>query len=387
MNRHITLLVISFTALFAVQKFESSKICKTCHPLIYREYSDSMHRKSSIYNDKVHRAVWNMHPLKKKRKYNCATCHSPSDRKLIEALKDGRPALPEKGEIQKYEPIGCTYCHRIERIEHGKKANINIVSEKSRLYYAAKNGRTEKSVVKYHKTSDMMGLGKSSEGSPFHTIDYGNVNFSNGRMCLGCHEFKKNSKGFPVCSMDLERSKNGKRNCITCHMPQVEGPISTLSGEKSHAYHGFSGLHNRPELLADWVKLKVKSDSAGKLMVVLKNEADHTLFAHPLRLAQLRVTVKRGAEEFKLPPVEFFTVLGKDGRPAMPWAAETVLKQNRIEAHESLKIDFDFNLERGDRVKAVLGYYIVNPKAAKKLGIEKGRLTEFHTLKTERFTF
>ncbi len=380
--------IFLFTQLFlsASDGFESSKICQTCHPLIYAEYRDSMHRKSSIYNDPVHRAVWERHPLKKRGRYGCAKCHTPSDTRLTEALKRGETALPQPDSIQKEEPIGCTYCHRIEAVKEGKKANINTIAQKRRVYYAAKDGKREKRVVKYHKTSDMMGLSKKSEGSPFHTIDYGNLNFSNGKMCLGCHEYKKNTKGFTVCSMDLERSKNGKRNCITCHMPQVNGPLSTLSEGGRHAYHGFSGLHNRPELLKGSVKLEAKSEN-GRLAVILKNEADHTLFAHPLRLAQLRTEVTRGGKKISLPTLDFFTILGKDGKPAMPWAADTVLRQNRIEAHESTKRVFDFTPKKGDTVVVTLGYYIVNPKAAKKLGIEEKRLSSFRVLTTTKKSF
>ncbi len=386
MSRYLLIFAISLVSLSASQKFVGSQICKTCHPLIYDEYRESMHKKSSVYNDPVHRAVWQMHPLRKKGSYKCASCHSPSDTGLIEALKSGKIALPAKNKIQKSEPIGCTYCHRIQSVEHAKRANRNIVSDKERLYYAAKNGKAQSSIVKYHKTSDLMGLGKKSEGSPFHTIDYGNPNFANGKMCIGCHEHKRNSKGFTVCSMDLERSKNGKRNCITCHMPQVKGPISTLTSEGTHAYHGFSGLHNRPDMLSEYIELGAEAESDG-LAVTLKNEADHTLFAHPLRVAELRVEVVRGEKRFKLPPVTFFTMLGKDGKPAMPWAAESVLKQNRIEAHESKVMKFDFRIEKGDMAEVTLGYRIVNPKAAEKLGIKESRLTEFKVLKQRRFSF
>ncbi len=379
MKKILTLFYLSLLALSAAEPFTSSKICKNCHPIIYKEYSESMHKNSSIFNDPVHAAVWNKHPLRKKGRYSCAPCHSPSDTRLTEALTKGKKALPKKDEIQTDEPIGCSYCHRIESIKHGKKRNINIISKKAKLYYAAHNGKSEKRVVKFHEESTLGGLGKKSAGSPFHTIDYSNENFSNGKICIGCHEFKKNSKAFSVCSMDLERSKRGKKNCITCHMPQVSGPISTLSDEKSHAFHGFAGLHVRPDLMQKHINLKAETKN-GKLVVTLENLADHTLFAHPLRLAQLRVTIKRGNEDIELKPVNFYTILGKDGKPAMPWEAESVLKQNRIEAHEKVEMEFDFKPKSEDIVEAVLGFYIVNPKAGEKLGLKDSEVTKFKKL-------
>ncbi len=386
MFRLLSLFLLVPLVLTASESFQSSKICKGCHPLIYAEYQESMHRKSSIFNDPVHRAVWEKHPLLKKKRYSCAKCHTPSDTKLMKALKSNRPALPEPNEIQKEEPIGCTYCHRIEQIERGEKSNSNTISQKERTYFAAKEGKRENRVVRYHKTSDMMGLSKKSEGSPFHVIDYSNLNFSNGKMCLGCHEYKKNGKGFIVCTMDLERSKKGKTNCITCHMPQVAGAISTLSEGGSHAYHGFSGLHNRPELLAKYIEIDVSSSDEG-ISVTLKNKADHTLFAHPVRVGELHTEVVRGNRRIELPTVYFYTKLGKDGKPAMPWDADSVLSQNRIEAHETFKKSFSFKTAPGDKITATLGYRIVNPKAAQKLGIEPGELTALKVLakRTVRF--
>ncbi|WP_457598318.1 multiheme c-type cytochrome [Hydrogenimonas sp.] len=386
MPRSLLTLLFFISLLPASENFVSSKICRGCHPLIYKEYYGSMHRRSSIYNDPVHNAVWQKHPLRQKGRYNCAPCHSPSDTKLMEALEAKKTALPEPNDIQKEEPIGCSYCHRIEAVIPGKKANRNLIAPKSRTYFAAKGGKSENSVIRYHKEEAMMGLSKRGSGSPFHTIDYSNSGFSSGKMCIGCHAFKKNSHGLSVCSMDLERSKKGERNCITCHMPKIKGAKSTLSAEGTHTYHGFSGLHNRPELLAKSVKLTVQKAN-GKLMVTLENEADHTLFAHPLRLAQLRVEIQRGSETLKIDPVDFYTTLGKDGRPAMPWTADSILESNRIEAHETVHFPFDVPLQENDRVTVTLGYFIVNPKAAVRLGLSDSDSTEFTVLKRVRFTF
>lgn len=43
-----------------------SETCKSCHPTIYSEFYGSSHRKSSIYEDPIHKAVWDIHPLKEK---------------------------------------------------------------------------------------------------------------------------------------------------------------------------------------------------------------------------------------------------------------------------------------------------------------------------------
>ena len=43
--------------------------CKKCHPIIADEFESSMHKKSSIYDDKVHKAIWDKHPAKAKGDY------------------------------------------------------------------------------------------------------------------------------------------------------------------------------------------------------------------------------------------------------------------------------------------------------------------------------
>ena len=80
------------------------------------------------------------------------------------------------------------------------------------------------------------------------------------------------------------------------------------------------------------------------------------------------------------------TVIGKDGKPSMPWLADTVLKDSTIKAHEKRVIRYPKSLQIGDSVTVELGYYIANPKVAKKLQIEDKALTEFIPLTKERFT-
>jgi len=36
-----------------------------------------MHRNSTVDRDKIHKVIWDRHPLKGKGDYSCAKCHSP----------------------------------------------------------------------------------------------------------------------------------------------------------------------------------------------------------------------------------------------------------------------------------------------------------------------
>ena len=67
--------------------------------------------------------------------------------------------------------------------------------------------------------------------------------------------------------------------------------------------------------------------------------------------------------------------------------ATQVVKDNMIKAKEKRVISFEKELQHGDEIEIILGYYIVNPKAVKKLGLEKEKeLTKFTPLKHSYFT-
>ena len=372
-------------AALQAESFVSSKVCKQCHPLIYKEYAASLHRNASIYNDPVHKAVWDRHPAKAKERYGCAACHTPTDTKLTADLNAKKPAMPEPNRWEKEEAINCAYCHRIESIEKHTRFNTNRISPKAKTFFAAKNGKTTGEVLKFHREKSFFGLSGGVTGSPFHTIDYGNRNFVSGETCMGCHDHKRNAKGFAVC--DMEVKAGGKATCISCHMPQVKGSFSTIVDSKTHAYHGFAGVYNAPQALAKTVRLSVEKNRDGFTAVIV-NDANHRLFAHPLRLGLLKATIGRDGREIALKPVAFYRVIGVDGKPSMPWLAEEVVRENAIGAFERKAVFFDTPLQPGDRLTLTLGVYPVNPKAAKKLGLGGDKsATEFVPFVTKHFDF
>jgi len=84
----------------------------------------------------------------------------------------------------------------------------------------------------------------------------------------------------------------------------------------------------------------------------------------------------------------FVRVIGHNGKPAMPWAASTTLKDTMIQANEKRSVKYDFKIINGDKVEVTLGWFLVNPKALKALNLEKEKVaTEFKEFKKESFTF
>ncbi|PHQ65863.1 MAG: hypothetical protein COB99_01530 [Sulfurimonas sp.] len=354
--------------LFASVDSADTATCKKCHPTIAAEFQSSMHKKSSIYDDKVHKAVWDLHPAKAKGDYKCAKCHTPN-------------ATSEKAA---HEGITCISCHTIKSVEKHAKANKNVYSKKDKTFYSAEAGR-ENEIVEYKTITSWWG-NKTTIGSAYHDIDYTNENYYNGQMCMGCHSHKQNSHEFEVCTTDEKGAKDKESNCITCHMPKIDGTATTVRLSKQHAFHGFAGARVKPDMLSKYVEFGFNK-SAKSFEISIENKAPHNLMTHPLRVVQLKVTLLRDTKETDLKTHTFVKIIGKNGKPAMPWLATEVVRDTMIKGNEKRVIKFDEVLKSGDKVEVVLGYFIVNPKALKKLNLQdKKEITKFTILKRKYFS-
>jgi DNA-directed RNA polymerase subunit RPC12/RpoP len=352
--------------------------CKKCHPIIFAEYQNSMHNKASIFKDAVHKAVWDKHPAKPKNNYKCAKCHTPSDHDLM----SGKSKLANN-DIQQTEPISCQQCHKIESVEKHKKANKNILTKKKKYFFSA-NKKLKGTIVKFKEESSFFGMITKKSGSPYHDIDYGNESYYNGDSCMGCHSHKQNGKGLLVCDLEVKQGKS-KNSCVSCHLPKVQGSLANQKESATHAFHGQSIHNSTPVLLSKYIKLSLEKESNG-FNVSIKNEAIHTLFPQPLRLNQLRVSIERNGKIIKLKTESFVRVIGSNGKPAMPWVADAIIKDTSIKALETRVVKYSHKLQKGDNVVVEFGYHVVNPKAAKKLGITDKSVTKFIVLTKKRFS-
>ena len=344
---------------------EDTASCKKCHPTIAAEFATSMHKKSSIYEDKVHAAIWDKHPAKAKGNYKCAACHTPN----------------ATAQEASHEGITCISCHTIKSIEKHDKRNKNVYETKAKTFYSAEAGRESEKVV--YKTTTSWWGNKTTIGSAYHDIDYTNKDYYNGEMCMGCHSHKQNSHKFDVCKTEDEGAKNTKENCITCHMPKMDGTATTVRLSKTHAYHGFAGARVKPELLAQYVTVGITQSAAG-FNVALHNKAPHDLMSHPLRVVQLKATLTRDNKATPLTTHTFVRQIGHEGKPSMPWLATQIVTNSMLKADEKRDIAFETKLQAGDKIEVFLGYYVVNPKVLKKLNLQDDKeLSKFTILKSE----
>ena len=378
MKSWITLLLLLAATSHTYATLENTT-CKSCHPIIFAEYQNSIHSKSSVYKDAVHKAVWDKHPAKEKGDYKCAKCHTPSDHDVM----SGKSKLSDN-EIQRTEPISCQQCHKIESVEKHTKANKNILTTKPKTFFAADKA-LKGTKVEFKEESKFFGMITKKTGSPYHDIDYSNEGYYNGDSCMGCHSHKQNSKGFTVCDLEVKQG-DSEESCVSCHLPQVTGSLANQKESKTHAFHGQSIHNNTPTLLSKYIKLSTEQTADG-FSVSIKNEATHTLFPQPLRLNQLRVSIERAGKTIELKTESFARVIGTEGKPSMPWLADAILSDTTIKAHETRVVKYSDMLQKGDTLVVKFGYYVVNPKAAKILEITDESVTGFVVLTKKRFEF
>ncbi len=340
-------LILIFLASLHLFASNEDQVCKSCHPNIYNEFKSSIHSKSSKHDDEIHKVVWDTHPDKKANNYTCKECHSSS---------------------QNEASISCLSCHQISDISKHTEQNENKRTTKKKYFYSA--DISQKGTIKEFKKDDsFMGLFSKNSGSPYHTIDYSNQNYYDGQMCMGCHSHKTNKKGIDACRIDdAEISKNGN-NCITCHMPQIKGSSTSIKITKTHAFHGFAGVHNAPQMLGKYLKMEIVQTKKG-FEVLLHNNSPHPFLLQPLRMAVLDIQINSK----KLKPTVFARVLGDDeNKPTMPWDATKVLSDTMLKADEHKSFYFDEKLKRGDKIEAQFGFFVVNPKAKEKLELQNNK--------------
>lgn len=351
----------------AVHEFAPSKECQECHAQIYDEYYGSMHANTTPDKDPIHKAMWDRDPMNKKlERYTCGKCHTPTADNLDKMLTKGEKALPDANNPTHQEAISCAYCHRIQSIQKHKKSNTNIISKNKQEYYGSMKSRIE---------------------SPYHKISATiNENMQNGNICIGCHSHKMNNNNLNVCSTNSANEMD-EANCVSCHMPKVKGSVSSINETKTHFFHGFAGTHFHSDMLAKYVDISLLRN-IDHFVVNIDNRSSHALLLHPLRVAVLKISVYRAHKTIKLKNEVFVRVIGKDKKPAMPWIADEIIKDTMIKANEKRVVKREFKLLKGDRVDVSLGWFLVNPKAVKKLGLEKEKVaTKFHLFKKQSFNF
>ncbi len=359
MKRIILLLLFLFVASEA--KYLESKSCKECHEDIYAEHTKSMHHKSSLFSDEIHRKV---KELSGEQNYSCALCHMPSTKNLSAVIRGTEE--PDPKDVRQSDGVSCFYCHQISKVHHAKAYNINFSSASG------------------DDKPTMFGNLNNPDSSDKHHAEHNEI-YKNSEVCMGCHSHKENDLGFEVCNAKDQYDKTS--DCIGCHMPKASGGNEKFNkkGRDEYATHNFLGIRS-DEMVKKTVKLELayKNDT---IELTIVNKMGHAIITHPMRLKFAKTVVTRKGEviwsNFKESPQEdkeaTFIVAFKDseGKPAMPHTATDYVLNQNLKAMSAKTVHYSVpKLQKGDEIKTTWISYVISPKIAQKLQITSEEATK-----------
>ncbi|MEA3521988.1 MAG: multiheme c-type cytochrome [Campylobacterota bacterium] len=349
-------ILILISMLFSLQyaKYYDSKSCGECHEDIYREHTKSMHHKSSILKDEIHRKVAEKVTP---GKYSCALCHMPSTNDLAGMIRGKHQ--PKESDVRHQDGVSCSYCHQINNIYHAKAYNINFTSNvkgQKPTYYGNLENPDD---------SDKHSAGKH----PF---------YKNSEVCMGCHSHKENKHGVQVCNTLNQYEKTS--DCIGCHMPKYPGPVEKFNkkGRDEYASHEFLGIHST-KMVKKAVNLLLQQTENG-IALTISNRMGHRIITQPMRLKFAKTVITRKGKviwsNFKDSPLEdkeaTFVIVFKDenGKASLPGSARGYKINQNLEAVANKTVHYVIDdLRKGDEVTSTWISYIIKPKLAKKLQI------------------
>jgi len=339
----------------------SATECKTCHEDIYSQWKGSMHANSTALKDPIHGAFYNavvgspeQEDLKKGGKYPvCLQCHAPT------AAKDGKTdltALPVYN-----EGVNCVTCHTITAFKGTKKPEGGL-----RLG------------IKAYEFSDtsLQGPGTNHSSPDWqHPIFQNSANpaiIKTNAVCMGCHDKRKNSNKVALCQTGDEIAKSaGTTNCLSCHMPVVNGKVD----------HSLLGGHSA-KMVSKGLLMTMQSISKDKTIVVtlkLANQLPHNLpTGAPFRNIYVKLTGlnKQGDEIWQSTqshPIKddkkamlMYSLGDNDGQPAPPPKATQVLGDSRLKPFETRELNYSLPAGNITKVRAVAYYDLLLPPMKKK---------------------
>lgn len=340
----------------------SAAVCQSCHEDIYRQWSGSMHAKSTALRDPIHELLYRQEvgdPREEGQIHRasgrypvCLNCHAPN------AAKDQVTKLDAKDAYA--EGVNCVACHQIS----GYKG-VRIPGGGLRL-----------GIVAYETSPDTL---QGATGFPFDKTradQKGNPHLPTGELdafgmvipaalplagnprmlrssefCLGCHDFRPNPQGVPLCNTGDEfRASGSQVTCQSCHMPIAEG----------FANHSMGGGHDNA-MLRRAVKMYVEVEPNGDGVtanVVMENQLPHNMpTGAPFRNIQIQVTAldaqgnvlwrnfERHAQQEDPRSFLFYQLADDEGKPAMPPVATQVGVDSRLTPHERRVLSYEIPVQ------------------------------------------
>ncbi|GAB4270106.1 MAG: multiheme c-type cytochrome [Deferrisomatales bacterium] len=209
--------------LFEPGAFEDPKVCSTCHPQIYEEWSRSMH--ANAWQNQWHQPDF----LQAHEETDgatdllCGACHAPI------AARTGLlpPADGSRFDDTSRRGISCDFCHTVTGVR--QMFNMGHVSKPGNVKFGPR------------------GDGRSL----YHEVKYSDIH-TKPEFCGSCHMVIHPVTGVPIIDtwQDWKTNDYGKQGirCQDCHMTPTPGVTkrpgrAALMGKKRDnlAFHGFVG--------------------------------------------------------------------------------------------------------------------------------------------------
>lgn len=310
----------------------SSLECSACHNAIYKQWKGSMHAQSTALSDPIHGLFYRkvagdpMHEGvrmgKNKDKYPvCLQCHSPA------AAKERKTQLNLKRSFE--EGVNCIACHTLTKFNGTKKKGGGLNLGMKAYDYSNNQLQGPKGTTFLHQ--------KFGKGGVANNPDL----FRTSKLCLGCHDQRKNSKKVPLCATGTEiKSSGGSTTCQSCHMSITNG-ISN---------HSMLGGHSE-KMVGKGLAMTIKATKVNDVLEIKVNARN--LLPHnfptgaPFRSFYIIVTAQdlNGNilwESSKTHPIEddkramFMYIIGDDNNnPVGPTKATKVLGDTRLKPNEN----------------------------------------------------
>lgn len=393
-----TLFVLGSSGVAAAEKLHqvSSEVCKTCHEDIYRQWSKSMHAKSTALGDPIHGAFYQTEvgdPTqegqihKKSGKYPvCLQCHAPNAARDKTTKLDAKPAYSEG--------VNCVACHTLTNYKgiRGEDGKLRLGLQAYELSDKIQAPRgINRGLQKLSASGDLFGGAVATSGDskkpnphlgepvefegkqiPALPMESNPTQMKTNNACMGCHDQRDNPHGVPLCLTGSEYSMSKSDvNCLACHMPIAEGTVD----------HSMGGGHDKAMLKRSVVFDVITTQEGDKIkaQVLLKNQQPHSLpTGAPFRNIYVKLTAYNNKGEVVWenaaghpgesdPQAYLVYVMADDaGKPAPPPEATKLGKDTRLKPHEERTLSYEIPAKGVALVRGELYYNLMWPQLAKR---------------------
>lgn len=372
---------------------ESSN-CKECHKKIYKQWSGSMHAKSSALKDPIHGAFYRnvvgdpaAEGVKVKGQLPvCLQCHAPN------AAVDGKTKLDSLPAYN--EGVNCVACHSFASYKgiQGEEGKMQLgvkayeLSDKIQApngFLSEQGAAADRLRAAIEDSGDLNPhLGVANDGRPYMSEqDMASISLpmekntllQGSDACMGCHDRRNNGHGVPLCATGDEFvASNSKETCQSCHMPITDGVVD----------HSMGGGHD-DAMLKRAVSVDLATERSGEkvaVKVTIVNRQPHSVpTGAPFRNMVLKVTAlsKEGEVVWqnykqhpsKEDPQAYFNYMLTDdeGKFASPPKATRPGENSRLKAYETRELSYGITAVGVDSVRAELFYNLLWPGLVKKM--------------------